>query len=214
MTSLSTLPYMHPTATGKSHLYWLPCSGEFTRPHPRVPVAGPSSVSPTVAAAAGPASVSPPVAAGWGQSTPSPNIVVGPVPEDAVSLQEGSTPQECEEKCTESFSECIPDSLEGAGIDMDEERLLGNSVQHMGCREMATNIHNNESESGCQSRGQHAYKWEKELKRPPTFQEVFDKTLKKKGTDQYISDRAQEVATQVSDIVQAHHSQTLSQALS
>ncbi|MQL93320.1 hypothetical protein Taro_025967 [Colocasia esculenta] len=35
---------------------------------------------------------------------------------------------------------------------------------------------------------------EKELKRPPTFQEVFDKTHKKKGTDQYISDRAREVA--------------------
>ncbi|MQM13823.1 hypothetical protein Taro_046749 [Colocasia esculenta] len=35
---------------------------------------------------------------------------------------------------------------------------------------------------------------EKELKRPLTFQEVFDKTHKKKGTDQYISDRAQEVA--------------------
>ncbi|MQM00596.1 hypothetical protein Taro_033333 [Colocasia esculenta] len=88
----------------------------------------------------------------------------------------------------------IPNSLEGAGTDMDEERLLGNSVQHMGCREMAINIHNNESESGGQSRGQHAYKWEKELKRPPTFQEVFDKTHKKKGTDQYISDRAREVA--------------------
>ncbi|MQL96118.1 hypothetical protein Taro_028793 [Colocasia esculenta] len=71
---------------------------------------------------------------------------------------------------------------------------------------MARNLHNNESESGCQSRGQQAYKWvhllcdplvqiEKELKRPPTFQEVFDKTHKKKGTDQYISDRAREVAS-------------------
>ncbi|MQM18912.1 hypothetical protein Taro_051912 [Colocasia esculenta] len=64
-------------------------SGEFTPSHPRVPAAGPSSVSPTVAVAAGPASVSPPVAAGSGQSTPSPNTVVGPVPEDAISLQEG-----------------------------------------------------------------------------------------------------------------------------
>ncbi|MQL99075.1 hypothetical protein Taro_031792, partial [Colocasia esculenta] len=35
---------------------------------------------------------------------------------------------------------------------------------------------------------------EKELKRPPTFQEVFDKAHKKKGTDQYISDIAREVA--------------------
>ncbi|MQM04209.1 hypothetical protein Taro_037000 [Colocasia esculenta] len=75
---------------------------------------------------------------------------------------------------------------------MDEERLLGKFVQHMGRREMATNLHNNESESGGQSRGQHAYKWKKELKRPKTFQEVFDKTHKKKGTDQYISDSARE----------------------
>ncbi|MQM14568.1 hypothetical protein Taro_047502 [Colocasia esculenta] len=53
--------------------------GLTTPPQPRVPVdtvAGPSSVSPTVAAAAGPASVSPPLAA-------------GSVPEDAVSLQDG-----------------------------------------------------------------------------------------------------------------------------
>ncbi|MQL71271.1 hypothetical protein Taro_003580 [Colocasia esculenta] len=34
----------------------------------------------------------------------------------------------------------------------------------------------------------------KELKRPLTFQEVFDKTHKKKRTNQYISDRAREVA--------------------
>ncbi|MQL86726.1 hypothetical protein Taro_019262, partial [Colocasia esculenta] len=98
------------------------------------------------------------------------------------------------EKCKESLSECRPDSLEGARTDMDEERLLGKFVQHMGCREMATNLHNNESESGDQSRGQHAYKWEKELKRHLTFQEVFDKTHKKKGMDQYISERAREVA--------------------
>ncbi|MQL86981.1 hypothetical protein Taro_019516 [Colocasia esculenta] len=51
-------------------------SGEFTPPHPRVPVAGPSSMSP-------------PIAAGSGQSTPSPHTVVGPVPEDVVSLHEG-----------------------------------------------------------------------------------------------------------------------------
>ncbi|MQM09928.1 hypothetical protein Taro_042813, partial [Colocasia esculenta] len=40
----------------------------------------------------------------------------------------------------------------------------------------------------------HQSRLEKELKRLPTFQEVFDRTHKKKGTDQYISDRAQEVA--------------------
>ncbi|MQM02207.1 hypothetical protein Taro_034973 [Colocasia esculenta] len=48
-------------------------------------------------------------------------------------------------------------------------------------------------DSRCHSRGQHAHKWEKELKQPPTFQEVFDKTNKKKGTDQYISDKARAV---------------------
>ncbi|MQM15187.1 hypothetical protein Taro_048123 [Colocasia esculenta] len=64
-------------------------SGELTPPQPRGPVAGPSSVSPTVAAAVGAASVSPPLAVGSGHSTHSPDAVVGSVPEDAVSLQEG-----------------------------------------------------------------------------------------------------------------------------
>ncbi|MQL71849.1 hypothetical protein Taro_004169 [Colocasia esculenta] len=81
----------------------VPPSGEFTPPQPRGPVVGPSSVSPTVAAfytssllmssilvtTVGAASVSPPLAAGSGESTHSPNTVVGSVPEDAVSLQEG-----------------------------------------------------------------------------------------------------------------------------
>ncbi|MQL82839.1 hypothetical protein Taro_015318, partial [Colocasia esculenta] len=62
-------------------------SGELTPPPPRGPVAGPSSVSPTVAAAVGVASGSPPVAVG--HSTHSPDAPVGSVPEDAVSLQEG-----------------------------------------------------------------------------------------------------------------------------
>ncbi|MQL85508.1 hypothetical protein Taro_018027 [Colocasia esculenta] len=112
------------------------------------------------------------------------------------------------EKCTESLSESKPNSLEGARTNMDEERLLVRSVQHMGRREMARNLHNNESESGCQSKGQQAYKWvrllcdpsvqigksyKNELKWPLTFHGVFDKTHKKKGTDQYISDRAQKV---------------------
>ncbi|MQL88196.1 hypothetical protein Taro_020755 [Colocasia esculenta] len=52
------------------------------------------------------------------------------------------------------------------------------------------NIHT----SGSISFVTHQSRLEKELKRPPTFQEVFDKTHKKKGTDQYISDRAREVA--------------------
>ncbi|MQL69871.1 hypothetical protein Taro_002169 [Colocasia esculenta] len=67
----------------------VPPSGEFRPPQPRGPVAGPSSVSPTVAAAIGVASVSPPLAAGSGQSTHSPDTVVGSVSKDDVSLQEG-----------------------------------------------------------------------------------------------------------------------------
>ncbi|MQL85040.1 hypothetical protein Taro_017551 [Colocasia esculenta] len=39
------------------------------------------------------------------------------------------------EKCTKSLSESRPDCLEGTPTDMDEERLLAMSVQHMGCRE-------------------------------------------------------------------------------
>ncbi|MQM22175.1 hypothetical protein Taro_055223 [Colocasia esculenta] len=61
----------------------VPPSGEFTPPQPREPVAGPSSVSPTVAATVGAASMSPPLAApllaaGSGQSTHSPNTIVEP----------------------------------------------------------------------------------------------------------------------------------------
>ncbi|MQL81858.1 hypothetical protein Taro_014329 [Colocasia esculenta] len=124
----------------------VPPSGEFTPPQPRGSVASPSSVSPTVAAAVGAASVSPPLAApalaaGSGQSTHSPNTVVGSVPEDVVSLQEG-----------------------------------GGSFYESTLREVWING------------------YEKELKRLPTFQEVFDRTHKKKGTDQYISNRALEVA--------------------
>ncbi|MQL78168.1 hypothetical protein Taro_010601 [Colocasia esculenta] len=40
----------------------------------------------------------------------------------------------------------------------------------------------------------HQSRLEKELKRPPTFQEVFDKTHTKKGMNIYISDKAREVA--------------------
>ncbi|MQM02986.1 hypothetical protein Taro_035754 [Colocasia esculenta] len=138
------------------------------------------------ASASGP-SVPPPLASGSGQFTPPPPTVAGasmvPEVEDAVSLQEeggGSFYAGTlrEEKRTKSLSESRPDSLEGARTDMDE---VAKSMQHMGRREMARNLHNNESESGFQSRGQQAYKWENELKWPLTFQEVFDKTHKKKG---------------------------------
>ncbi|MQL81854.1 hypothetical protein Taro_014316 [Colocasia esculenta] len=49
--------------------------------------------------------------------------------------------------------------------------------------------------SGSVSFATHQSRLENDLKRPPTFQEVFDKTHKKKGTDQYISDKAREVAS-------------------
>ncbi|MQL85505.1 hypothetical protein Taro_018032, partial [Colocasia esculenta] len=48
--------------------------------------------------------------------------------------------------------------------------------------------------SGSVSFATHQSRLKKELKRPLKFQEVFDKTHKKKRTDQYISERAQEVA--------------------
>ncbi|MQM03695.1 hypothetical protein Taro_036483 [Colocasia esculenta] len=58
----------------------------------------------------------------------------------------------------------------------------------------AANPEANKHSSGSVSFATHQSRLEKELKRPPTFQEVFDKTYKKKGTNQYISDRAREVA--------------------
>ncbi|MQM22913.1 hypothetical protein Taro_055972 [Colocasia esculenta] len=58
----------------------------------------------------------------------------------------------------------------------------------------ATNPEANKHTSGSVSFATHPSRLEMELKRPPTFQEVFDKTHKKKRTDQYISDGAREVA--------------------
>ncbi|MQM21554.1 hypothetical protein Taro_054596 [Colocasia esculenta] len=58
----------------------------------------------------------------------------------------------------------------------------------------AVNSEANMHTSGSVSFAAHQSILENELKRPPTFQEVFDKTHKKKGMDQYISDKAREVA--------------------
>ncbi|MQM00785.1 hypothetical protein Taro_033527 [Colocasia esculenta] len=58
----------------------------------------------------------------------------------------------------------------------------------------AANPEANMHTSGSVSFATHQSRLKKELKRPPTFQEVFDKTHKKKGTDQYISDISREVA--------------------
>ncbi|MQM07170.1 hypothetical protein Taro_040007 [Colocasia esculenta] len=58
----------------------------------------------------------------------------------------------------------------------------------------AANPEANKHTSGSVSFATHQSRLEKELKQPPTFSEVFNKTHKKKGTYQYISDRAREVA--------------------
>ncbi|MQL93926.1 hypothetical protein Taro_026566 [Colocasia esculenta] len=58
----------------------------------------------------------------------------------------------------------------------------------------AANPEANMHTGGSVSFATHQSRLEKELKRPPTFSEVFDRTHKKKGTDIYISDRAREVA--------------------
>ncbi|MQM05125.1 hypothetical protein Taro_037931 [Colocasia esculenta] len=58
----------------------------------------------------------------------------------------------------------------------------------------AANLEANKHTSGSVFFVTHQFILEKELKRPPTFQEVFDKTHEKKGMDQYISNRAREVA--------------------
>ncbi|MQM07302.1 hypothetical protein Taro_040141 [Colocasia esculenta] len=58
----------------------------------------------------------------------------------------------------------------------------------------AANLEANMHTRGSVSFATHQSRLEKDLKQPPTFQEVFDKTHKEKGTDQYISDRAREVA--------------------
>ncbi|MQL73248.1 hypothetical protein Taro_005591 [Colocasia esculenta] len=58
----------------------------------------------------------------------------------------------------------------------------------------AANPEANMHTSGSVSFATHQSRLEKELKRPLTFQEVFDKTHKKKGTYIYISNKAREVA--------------------
>ncbi|MQL98462.1 hypothetical protein Taro_031169 [Colocasia esculenta] len=98
----------------------------------------------------------------------------------------------------------------------------------------AADLEANMHTGGSVSFATHQSRLEKELKRLPTFQEVFDRTHKKKGTDQYISDRAREVASysqqmtekyagedeqpqldpEVTDALQAQLSQTLSQVIS
>ncbi|MQL90886.1 hypothetical protein Taro_023491 [Colocasia esculenta] len=149
-------------------------SGQFTPPPPTVAASDPSYVPPPLAVASGPSSVPPPLAAGASTM---------PEAEDAVSLQEGGgsfydgtlremwingdkiEPAQASQFITRSIQAHFPGPIHRFNdFPMDVQELL------------------------------YQMSMEKELKRPPTFQEVFDKTHKKMGTDQYISNRAREVA--------------------
>ncbi|MQL87358.1 hypothetical protein Taro_019891 [Colocasia esculenta] len=155
-------------------------SGEFTPPHPRVPAAGHFSVSPPVAADAGPSSVSPPIATGSGQSTTSPHTVVGPVPEDAVSLQEGggsfydSTLREVWINGPTLWRERAPTWMR-----RDYWETLCNIWAAKRWQQTSTTMKVNRSAnpeanmhtSGSISFVTHQSRLENELKRPPTFQE-------------------------------------------
>ncbi|MQL89296.1 hypothetical protein Taro_021859 [Colocasia esculenta] len=55
---------------------------------------------------------------------------------------------------------------------------------------LKVNVHT----SGSVSFATHKVRLEVQLKRPPQFQELFDETYKKKGTNDYISEKAREVA--------------------
>ncbi|MQM22720.1 hypothetical protein Taro_055776 [Colocasia esculenta] len=58
----------------------------------------------------------------------------------------------------------------------------------------ATHPEANVHTSGSVSFTTHKVRLEAQLKRPPQFQELFDQTYKKKGTDDYISQKARQVA--------------------
>ncbi|MQM22115.1 hypothetical protein Taro_055163 [Colocasia esculenta] len=58
----------------------------------------------------------------------------------------------------------------------------------------AANPEANNHTSGSASFATHQSILRKQLKCPSTFHEVFDKAHKKKGTNQYINDRARKVA--------------------
>ncbi|MQL86673.1 hypothetical protein Taro_019205 [Colocasia esculenta] len=165
-------------------------------------------MSPTVAVVAGLASMSPPLAAGLGQSTPSPNTVVGSVPEDAVSLLEGGGSfyestlwEENAQKVSYSADPTLWRERAPTWMRRDYWETLCNIWAAERWQQTSTimkvnraaNPEANMHTSGPVSFATHQSRLEKELKRPPTFQEVFNKTHKKKGTDQYISDRAREV---------------------
>ncbi|MQL86006.1 hypothetical protein Taro_018539 [Colocasia esculenta] len=255
----------------------VPPSGEFTPPQPRGLVAGPSSVSPSVAVAIGAASVSPPLAA-------------GSVPEDAVSLQEGGgnfyestlrevwingdkiEPAQASQFITTTIQGHFPRPIHRFNdfpmevqellyqmfmsnhrfthrSDEAQSRLVWTMIARSNFKHLLYNARKNAEKvsqsadptlwrerapswmrrdywetlcniwatqrwqqtstimkvnraadpvanmhtGGSVSFATHQSRLENELKRLPTFQEMFDRTHKKKGTDQYISDKAREV---------------------
>ncbi|MQM23137.1 hypothetical protein Taro_056199 [Colocasia esculenta] len=151
---------------------------------------------------------------GWGQFTPPPPTVVVPEVEDVASLQKGggnfyggtlrevwinrkNAQRVCQSPDPTLWRERAPtwmrrDYWEGLCNIWAVERWQETSTTMKVNR--AINLEANKHTSGSVSFATHQSRLEKELKWPPTFQEVFDKTHKKKGTDQYISDRALEVA--------------------
>ncbi|MQM01157.1 hypothetical protein Taro_033907 [Colocasia esculenta] len=175
-------------------------SGQFTPPPPTVPTSGPFSVPPPLAAGSGQFTPPPPRVLGSGQFTPSPAIVhfSGPI------YRFNDFPMEVQELLYQMFMSADPtlwreraptwmrrDYWEGLCNIWAAERWQETSTTMKVNR--AAILEANKHTSGSVSFATHQSRLEKELKRPPTFQEVFDKTYKKKGMNQHISDRAREV---------------------
>ncbi|MQM18921.1 hypothetical protein Taro_051920 [Colocasia esculenta] len=76
---------------------------------------------------------------------------------------------------------------------MEGEKWVRNSAQAKINRAAhpKANVHT----SGSVSFATHKARMETQFKRPPQFQELFDQTHKKKGTNNYISEKAWEVAS-------------------
>ncbi|MQL68015.1 hypothetical protein Taro_000285, partial [Colocasia esculenta] len=180
--------------------------GEFTPPHPRVPGSGQSTPSPPPVA--GP-SVSAPLAFLAGTSTV-------PEAEDAVRMllvyRRGEAvfiKALCERKNAEKVCHSADSTLWRERTPTWMRRDYWESLCNIWATERwqqtsitmkvnrVANLEANMHTSRSVSFATHQSRLEKELKRPLTFQEVFDKTHKKTGTDQYISDRAREVAMSI-----------------
>ncbi|MQM18724.1 hypothetical protein Taro_051719 [Colocasia esculenta] len=201
-------------------------SGQFTPPPPTIPASCPSSVPPPLATGSGQFTPPPPRVPASGPSFVPPPLATdaSTVPDDVVSLQEGegnfydSTLQEV---WINGFNDFLMEVQELLYQMFMRERALTwmrrdywEGLCNIWAAERwqetfttmkvnrAANPDANKHTSGSISLATHQSRLEKELKRPPTFSEVFDKTHKKKGTDQYISDRAREVAESYSQLME------------